>query len=64
VGSSERFVSANEVASHLGLSQSFIRKRTTDRHSPIPHHRVPGGRSVLYRLTEVEAWITGEHPCP
>lgn len=53
----EQFVRADQVASHLGLSRSLVRKKTTDRDLPIPHHKVPGGRSVLYRLSEVDRWI-------
>ena len=53
----ESFVKAEEVASHLGLSTSLIRKKTTQGNMPIPHYRVPGGRSVLYRLSEVDQWV-------
>ena len=53
----ESFVRAEEVASHLGLSTSLIRKKTTQAQMPIPHYRLPGGRSVLYRLSEVDQWV-------
>ena len=60
--SSEPFVRVGDVAHHLGLSTSLVRKKTTDPRSPIPHHRPPMGRSVLYRISEVERWIlTGGH---
>lgn len=54
----ERFVRAGDIARHLGLSTSLVRKKTTDSIDPMPHHRPPGGRSVLYRLSEVDQWLT------
>ena len=54
----ESFVRASEVAKYLGLSTSLVRKQTTDKCHPIPHHRPPAGRSVLYRLSEVDQWLT------
>jgi predicted DNA-binding transcriptional regulator AlpA len=53
----EQFVTAELVADHLGLSTSLIRKSTTSGSNPIPHHRIPGGRSVRYLLSEVHEWI-------
>ena len=55
----ERFVRASEVARHLGLSTSLVRKKTVALDNPMPHHRPPRGRSVLYRISEVDAWILG-----
>lgn len=56
----EQFVTAKQVADHFVMSESAIRKATATMHNPIPHHRIPGGRSVRYRLSEVSAWLTGE----
>ena len=55
----ERFVRAGDIARHLGLSTSLVRKKTMDLLDPMPHHRPPGGRSVLYRISEVDEWILG-----
>jgi predicted DNA-binding transcriptional regulator AlpA len=55
----ESFVRARDVARYLGLSTSLIRKKTTDTYDPIPHHRLPKSRSVLYRLSEVDEWVLG-----
>ena len=62
--SQEAFVTAKQVASHFVLSESAIRKATAARANPIPHHRVPGGRSVRYRISEVSAWLTGSSEDP
>ena len=53
----ERFVRASEVARHLGLSTSLVRKKTTSHDDGIPHHRLPGGRAILYRITEIDQWL-------
>lgn len=53
----EPFVTAEVVAEHLGLSTSLIRKATVSGPHPIPHHRIPGGRSVRYLLSEVTGWM-------
>lgn len=55
----EAFVTAKQVADHFVLSESAIRKATATRLNPIPHHRIPGGRSIRYRISEVSAWLTG-----
>lgn len=60
----EPFVKIDEVVNHLGSSASFIRKKTHDPKNPIPHHRIPGGRSVRFRLTEIDAWIEGDESVP
>ena len=57
----ERFVSANVVAEHLDLSLSAVRKQTAREELPLPHHRLPGGRGIRYRLSEVTAWLEGHH---
>lgn len=56
----EQFVLANDVAHHLGLSESAIRHATTRAANPIPHHRVPHGRSVRYLLSETSEWMRGQ----
>ena len=55
----EQFVRIDEVAAHLGTSRSLIRKKTHDLVNPLPHHRIPGGRSVRFRLSEIDAWLSG-----
>ena len=60
-GGSERFVSAHVVAEHLDLSISAVRKQTARESLPLPHHRIPGGRAIRYRLSEVTAWLQGEN---
>jgi len=53
----EKWVSVQDVASHLGMSVSLVRKRTYDPIQPIPHHRLPGGRGVRFRISEIDTWI-------
>jgi predicted DNA-binding transcriptional regulator AlpA len=53
----EPFVTAGLVAEHLGTSVSLVRKATVNRTSPMPHHRIPGRRSVRYLLSEINEWI-------
>ena len=55
----EPFVNAQEVARHAGVSLGLVRKWTTRSYFPIPYHRLPGGRSIRFRLTEVDSWISG-----
>jgi len=62
--SNEPFVRIDEVAIHLGSSASFIRKKTHDLRNPIPFHRLPGGRSVRFRITEIDAWVEGSESVP
>ena len=54
----EPFVTAKQVADHVVMSESAIRKATSTVVNPIPHHRVPGGRSVRYRISEVTECMT------
>lgn len=56
----ESFVTAKQVADHLLVSESAVRKATTSPVNPLPHHRMPGGRSVRYLLSEVSDWIRSE----
>lgn len=60
----EPFATAEQVADFLLLSESAVRKATTNKTNPIPHHRVPGGRSVRYLLSEVRAWVRADEPSP
>ena len=53
----EPYVNAKQVAAHLGLSTSLVRKKTTIHDDGIPHHRLPGGRAILYRITEIDQWL-------
>ena len=55
----EPFVTVKEVAQHVGLSESAIRRATISIYNPIPHHRIPGGRAVRYLLSEVSDWMRG-----
>ena len=55
----EPFVNAGVVARHAGVSLGLVRKWTTRNHFPVPHHRLPGGRGVRFRLTEIDAWLSG-----
>jgi len=53
----EKWVSVREVSSHLGMSISLVRKRMYDSVHPIPHRKIPGGRSVKFRISEIDDWI-------
>jgi len=55
----EPFVNAEEVARHAGLSLGLVRKWTARSCLPVPSHRLPGGRGVRFRMTEVDSWIRG-----
>lgn len=55
----EPFVTAKQVADHFVMSESAIRKATVAGVNVLPHHRIPGGRSVRYRISEVSEWLTG-----
>jgi len=57
----EGFVRASQTADHVGVSESLVRKWTRRSDNPIPHHRLPGGRGIRYRLSEVIAWLEGQH---
>jgi len=56
----EPFVSADVVARHAGVSLGLVRKWTTRSYLPVPHHRLPGGRGVRFRISEIDAWLRGE----
>lgn len=58
--STERFVTADEVAEFLGLSVSAIRKASTRQGSPLPCHRMPDGRATRYLISEVSDWMRTE----
>lgn len=49
----EGWVKVNEVANHLGLSESFVNKAVLS--SDIPVHRI--GRSLRFRLSEIDSWV-------
>lgn len=53
ISSSERLVTAAEVAEHLAVPVSWVREST--RSGAIPH--VELGRYVRYRMSDIEAWI-------
>ena len=53
VNGTERWVSLEEISTHLGVSKDTIRlwiKKKT-----IPYHRI--GRQYKFRLSEVDAWV-------
>lgn len=54
--SSERWVSVEEVASHLGVGKDSVYRWVESR--GLPAHRV--GRLFRFRLSEVDAWVSGK----
>jgi len=53
--SSEQWVRLPDVAAHLSVSHSWVNKAV--QFGLLPVHRV--GRSLRFRLSEVDAWIEG-----
>ena len=51
----EPWVTTQQAAAHLGVSPSFIFKACAS--GKIPHAKV--GRSLRFRLTELDAWTSG-----
>lgn len=50
-------ISAAEAANYLGMkAQTLAQWRCAKRH-PLPYVKV--GRTVRYRLTDIEAWLAG-----
>ena len=60
----EAFVGVSTVAEHTRVSTSLVRRWTTRVENPIPHTRLPGGRGVRYRLSEVTTWMQREEKRP
>ena len=54
--SAEPWVSAEEVASHLGVRKESVYRWVDSRGLPV--HRV--GRLFRFRLSEVDAWVSGQ----
>jgi predicted DNA-binding transcriptional regulator AlpA len=54
----ESFVTAPIVAQHVGVSTSLVRKWTRRADTPVPHHRLPGGRGIRYLISEIDQWMT------
>ena len=52
----EGLAKASEVAEYLGTSCSQLAKLRWERRGPT-YIRMPGGRSVRYRWSDVEAWV-------
>ncbi len=50
----ERYVSKREVKDFLGRSERWIELRMKD--AGLPFYREPNGRSVSFRLSEIDAW--------
>lgn len=53
--SPEQWVTTQQAAAHLGVSRSFIFKGCAS--GSIPHVKV--GRSLRFRLTDLDAWASG-----
>lgn len=49
----ERWLSLEEIAAHIGCSKDTI--RTWIKKETIPHHKV--GRQYKFKLSEVDRWI-------
>ena len=49
----ERWLSVDEIAAHLGIKKDTIYKwvRTTD----IPHHKI--GRLLKFQIKEIDKWV-------
>ncbi len=54
--SDDRLLSADEVATRLGLKPSWVAQAARDNR--IPHVRL--GKYVRFRWTDVEAWLDEE----
>lgn len=52
----ERWLTAEEVAEHLGYSVRTIYDKV--QRKEIPHQRI--GRTLRFRRAEVDEWVTGE----
>ena len=53
MGLSERWLSVEEIAVHLGLSKETIYKWLEKKH--IPAHKI--GRLWKFKVTEVDRWV-------
>ena len=53
----DRWLSADEIAQHLGVGKNTVYRWITDR--GMPAHRV--GRLWKFQRNEVDAWIRGGH---
>ncbi len=53
MGSGERWVGVNEVATHLGVAKDSVYRWVESR--DLPAHRV--GRLLRFKLSEVDAWV-------
>lgn len=53
----ENWVTTQQAAAHLGISQSFIFKACAA--GSIPHAKI--GRALRFRLSDLDAWASG--PC-
>lgn len=49
----EPFVDTPQLAEHLSVSESWVRKQVL--YADIPTHRL--GRSVRFKISEVEGWL-------
>lgn len=54
----ERLLTADEVATHLGLAKQTIYNKV--HRNEIPFVKV--GRSVRFRLSQIEGWINEQTP--
>jgi len=53
LGSEERWVGVDEVATHLGVAKDSVYRWVESR--DLPAHRV--GRLLRFKLSEVDAWV-------
>jgi len=53
----QKLITAEELATALSCSTSYIRKGTRRDSNPIPHVRFPGSKSVRYNLDQVLEWL-------
>ena len=60
MNNSERWLSLEEIANHIGCSKDTIRNWI--KKDTIPYHKV--GRMYKFRLSEVDDWIeSGQSAC-
>jgi len=55
--SMESLLTCKQLSEAIGMSQSSIRKATTREFDTMPHLRMPAGKAVRYRLSDVVAWM-------
>jgi excisionase family DNA binding protein len=51
------YLSKSDVAALLHISERSIYDFVNRPDNPLPHHRIPGSRMMLFRPDEVEKWL-------